>query len=301
MLKRTAGCLALAMMATVAAVAADPAPSAVPPSVCKLHLYAALDMEMDNTGRITVPIALNGTPQRIMLDTGAAQTMIAHQTVEALGLKTKAAPYGAGMKRFGGRFDDQQVTISEFAIGEMKGRDVPLFVRSDDFDSAGLLGTDVLRNFDLELDFANASLKLIAPNDCEYKTYWTSSHYGVVPFVVGRNHIVVKMKLDGEDINAILDTGAADSVMSLERAAKVFDLDKKALDRSRHYPFKTLSFGDVSVSNPAIELVPGREAAVLGGGRWDRNMIVGMGVLRRLHLYIDFKHQLLYVTPATQY
>lgn len=294
------------LMLASGALAADP-PSAAPPAtaapkpVCKLFVRASLDLEMDSSGRITVPVSINGTQKRMMLDTGASQTMIAAATVKELKLETHTAPNGYFMIGYGGVIDNKVVTLDEFGLGQMKGKDFPIFVMSGPFDSAGLLGADFLRGFDLDLDFANARLRLIAPNECPGKVYWTPSAYGVVPFKINDNHITVEMTLDGEPVRAILDTGAVDTVMSLERAAGVYDLDRKTLKRSRHYPFKVLSFGEVQVGNPAIELAPDNESAVMGRGRFDLNMIVGMGVLRRLHLYIDYQHKQIYVTPATQY
>ena len=102
-------------------------------------------------------------------------------------------------------------------------------------------------------------------------------------------------------MTAILDTGAADTVMSLEKATHTYALDARKLAKSRHYPFKALSFGEVTVTNPAIFLVPDEESALMGHQSGDQNMIIGMGVLRRLHLYISYKEKKIYVTPATQY
>lgn len=301
-MSKLAACFFCAMLMP-RALAADPAPAPTPaaPPVCKLFVRVALDMEMDSTGRITVPVSLNGTQKRMMLDTGAAETLIAANTVAELKLEQRRAAHGAYMIGYGGNIGDKTVTLAEFGLGDMKGKDFTIFVLNENFDSAGLLGADILRGFDLDFDFANARLRLIAPNDCSAKAYWTSGTYGVVPFEIDGNHILVRMKLDGENVSAILDTGAADTVMSLERAANSFDLDRQKLKRSRHYPFKTLAFGDVAVGNPAIELAPDQESGVLGRHGSNLHMIVGMGVLRRLHLYIDYKHKLIYVTPATQY
>jgi hypothetical protein len=43
------------------------------------------------------------------------------------------------------------------------------------------------------------------------------------------------------------------------------------------------------------------DTRILGHHSKDLQMIIGMGVLRRLHLYISYKEKVIYVTPATQY
>jgi predicted aspartyl protease len=295
----------LCVMMIPAALAADPAtspaPAEVPKPPCRLLVRATLDMDMDSTGRITVPVSINGTAKRMMVDTGASDTEISAAVVTELNLKPHNSTNGGYLIGYGGRVDKQVVTIDEFGLGMMKGKDFSIFVLSEPFDSAGLLGADFLRGFDVDLDFANARMRLIAPNKCSRKVYWTTADYGEVPFTLDGNHISVDVKLDGQPIWAFLDTGAADTVMSLERATFAYDLDRDKLKRSRHYPFKVLSFGEVDVGNPAIQLATDHESAFMGPYRSDLNMIIGMGVLRRLHLYIDYKEKKIYLTPATQY
>jgi predicted aspartyl protease len=279
-----------------------PPPAAPVPVKCQLLRKALLDMDMDDSGRITVPVGINGVEKRMLVDTGATESLIAAPAVADLKLATRGAPNGAYMQGFGGRIDAQVVDVAEFGLGRMKGKNFTLFVETGYLDADGLLGGDFLYFFDLDFDFANAKLSLFSPDHCPGKVmYWSKSGLGVVPFEIEQNHIMIKVQLDGQEVNAILDTGAADTVMSLERASRAFDLDKDKLRKSRHYPFKTLSFGDVNVSNPAIALVPDDESRVMGRHSDDLHMILGMGVLRRLHLYISYKEKMIYATPATQY
>ena len=283
---------------------ATPAKPAVAstPYKCPLLVRARLDMEMDDSGRITVPVAFNGVTKQIMLDTDAARSMISAHTVKELDLKPRQASRSDSLVGFGGTVFDQIVDIAEFGIGSMKGKDYRFVVDTTGMEAAGLLGGDFLYYFDLDLDFANAKLRLISPDHCPgVDVYWTKQGYGQIPFEFVENQIQVTVQLDGKDVVAILDTGAVDTVMSLERASRAFDIDRSALAKSRHYPFKTLSIGAVSVNAPSIELMPDRESGLMGKYESTLNMIIGMGVLRRLHLYVAYKEKMIYVTPATQY
>ena len=293
------GCGLLAMVFAAAAAGAD-APAA--PAPCRLISLGSVPMEMDGTGRITVPVTFNGVEKRIMVDTGATASAITAATATELKLPAEEMRNRGSVVMWGGNKASRIATVNEFGIAGMKGKDFLFFVINRYVESAGLLGGDIFRSYDVDLDFANAKFTMFSADHCPGQVvYWTRGPYAAVPFEVNDNHIAVKLKLDGKNVKAILDTGAPDTDMSLEKAAWEFDLDKKLLAKSRHYPFNTLSLGGINVANPAIELVPDRESVLMGQYTDDINMILGMGILRRLHLYISYKEKMIYVTPATQY
>lgn len=281
---------------------AEPQNAEAPALSCVLQIRAMLDITTDDTGRITVPVTINGVQKELMVDTGAAQSALTARATNDLNLKPRPAWPRPVMQGFGGRHLKNVVEIAELGLGQMKGRNFTFFVDDLDMETAGVLGGDFLYYFDVDLDFSRAKLNLISPEHCPGEAvYWTNQPHGEIPFKIEDNLIVLKVQLDGQDVSAVLDTGAADTVMSLEKASGAFGLDKAALAKSRHYPFKTLTFGDVGVNAPAIQLVPDDESAIMGHYGSSLHMVVGMTVLRRLHLYISYKEKKIYVTPATQY
>lgn len=70
--------------------------------------------------------------------------------------------------------------------------------------------------------------------------------------------------------------------------------------------FHSLTFGDISVTNPIIDILPNAlsENRVTGehfiDGRAIPEVIIGMNVLRKLHIYIAMKEQKLFITPAAK-
>lgn len=287
------------LTALLATVLVFPALAEAPKS-CALVLRATMPVTMDATGRITVPVTFNGVAKELMIDTGTPVSMLTAETALDLKLRPRPAPNGVKFVGFGGGLITKAVTIDEFGIGGMKGKDFSFFVDPDPMEAAGLLGVDFMYYFDLDFDFAHAKLNLMLPDHCPGKVvYWTRQPFGVVPFELNEGHIQVKVQLDGKDVWAILDTGAVDTVMSLERTARVFDRDSDELKKKRRHPFKTLSFDEVTINNPAVTLIPDNESVLLSERRM--SMIIGMTVLRRLHLYISYKEKMIYVTPATQY
>src|SRR5215469_10440513 len=138
--------------------------------------------------------------------------------------------------------------------------------------------------------------------------YWTRSGYATVPMQVDSDWgIRVQVTLDGKMFDAVIDTGSSRSVLTMEAAKDLFGLDEKspgvvslgdlALNNkagnvSYSYPFKAMNFSGVTVNNPDIILVSKKQ---LGEGP---PALIGISILRQLHLYIAYKDQKLYVTPA---
>ena len=54
-----------------------------------------------------------------------------------------------------------------------------------------------------------------------------------------------------------------------------------------------MTLGDITVNNPKVALYP---ATIFGN---DPDMILGMDVLRKLHIYFAFREGKMYITPAS--
>jgi hypothetical protein len=121
-------------------------------------------------------------------------------------------------------------------------------------------------------------------------------------------HITIPVMLDGKPLTAVADTGAARSFMSFQVAKEIFGLDEKnpalkslgvfginnvAAEQLFHYPFQSLTFEGIEIRNPDIAITKGSDA-----DKDDPQLVIGIGVLRQLHMYIAYKEQVLYLTPA---
>jgi len=65
-----------------------------------------------------------------------------------------------------------------------------------------------------------------------------------------------------------------------------------AVRQTFSYPFKTIDFAGVAVTNPHILVLSDRDFP-------PKELLLGSDVLRQLHLYISYKEHKIYVTPAT--
>ncbi|HTW36810.1 MAG TPA: aspartyl protease family protein [Rhizomicrobium sp.] len=280
---------------------------------CQLMRAAKLDMTMDPGGRISVPMTIGGKPISLLVDTGGYESALTRSTVDALDLTTKQAPEPIAQV-YGGVIVDRFVFTHDDVLGGLKASELPFIVVPDGTgglsqEEGGILAPDVLKNYDADFDFANGTLNFFSKDHCEGRVvYWTSTGYGKVPFEFDHDsHIEFTVLIDGKEVRALLDTGARESVADLARIETDFGLNEKSAGMSRlpdsttkeagyRYAFKTLTFDAVSVSNPDIALIPGDQSRV---GMAVPTLILGMNILRHLHIYIAYGEKMLYVTDAS--
>jgi len=286
-------------------------PGAVSAADCRLKMFADVEFETASTGMALVPVKINGERRIFLLDTGAAVNAISAGTANALGMKVQ--PAADAMELFGGLKLDREVVADTFSVGPVRAVNVPLIVApTTAFPPSldGLLGASLLHNYDLELDFANSRFKLFSPEHCAQNVvYWTSQPYTRVPIrLTSQSHITLSVLLDGKPMLAVLDTGSETSAMSLEQAHTLFNIvpnDPRLKQRppeafnglpeteNYSFTFHALTLEGVTVNSPDILLLPSRNM-----GHDPPPLLLGVGLLRQLHLYIAYQEQALYVTGA---
>jgi len=84
-----------------------------------------------------------------------------------------------------------------------------------------ILGEDFFKNVDLELDYASGAARLFQPIDCEKArlSYWDNDALEVP--MQNRDHVLIPVTVNGREATAMIDSGAATSVVTLEFAGKL--------------------------------------------------------------------------------
>jgi hypothetical protein len=147
---------------------------------------------------------------------------------------------------------------------------------------------------------------------------------GVVPIALLNNRIVVQVTLDGQRLDAFIDTGTTQSIMSDQVAKYFFHIPFGATgDQSIEkingdptltgylHPFNRLSFGNVTIDHPHILILEDRmnrngdRTPQIGNRALANNaritlskLIIGMNMLKDLDVYMSFRERRMYVTQS---
>ena len=286
----------------------------------------------DDTRQEYVPVTLMGKPQMFLLDTGGSMSEILPKTADELGLTRQRAP----IRQYGVSNDYSDYFVSaSFIMGRLKADHFDMMVApdtevlSDDPRVTGVLAPNLLRHFDIDIDFGTNKLNVLSQDHCAGKVvYWSADAVAVVPITVFPDgHILARVKLDGHSQYALLDTGAWNTTVTDREAESTYDLKFGSTDTPQtgafanhpelklyEHQFKSLEFEGISVANPVVEIIPDvlhhvvadsarpPIGSLISDSSVDESrvtMLIGMNVLRHFHLYIAYKEEKLYITPAS--
>jgi predicted aspartyl protease len=316
------------VLATLLLSAVNPAPAAAASQCGPLQIITSLDVRPDRAGRPMITATINDKPITLLVDTGGGLSSLTRRAVRELNLQT--AESRIRLTNIAGGSENLETRLPSIALGRLRLEGPYFMVLPGPEDGGpdietfgGLLGSEMLRNVDFEFDFASNKINLVSQDHCAGNVvYWPAAAVAVVPFSFNSTgHIIFRMELDGRRVNAMLDTGASNTILNLDIARRTFRVDVNAPDvekvgeigRSQtgvyRKRFKTISFEGVTVMNPIITMYPD----LMGGSgpgemrtgsiiRDARNglpdMILGMNVLSEMHVYVASKERKLYITAA---
>lgn len=306
---------------------------------CKpLTIVSSVDLQTDkDRDAIFAPVTIEGKNELLQVDTGAQLSELTRDVVADLKLDRESV-YIAEID-VSGQYADEAARVQSFTIGNLHASKVDFMVPKfnpygeGNKDVAGLLGADILKNYDLEIDFGAMKMSLLSPDHCPGKViYWPATAVAAVPIEVTKDgDITFPVTLDGHQVLATLDTGAYSTTVNLSYAEEKMGLTPTspgvttngALAHTHgsvtyHTRFKTLTFGDdatgsLTMANPESDLIANfmGNSDVAGEQRTGSklpsrhesvvlpDMLLGMNVLRHLHIYIAYGEQKLYITPAS--
>ena len=277
-------------------------------------------------GRAMVPVTINGSKRMFLLDTGGTISQITPTAATELGLHLDES--ARKLMDMRGNAASKSVRIEKFEIGYLKGA-TWLAVSADPNEGKaggfdGLYAPDLMGAFDTELDFAAGKMNAFSPDHCDGRVvYWPAQAVGILPMKFYRQQSLrFPVTLDGKDLVAEMDTGASNVTMTYDAAERLFDWkpddpgDKVVGDTGNGkiygHIFSRLDFQGVIVRNPRVVIYPNLIGSKdVGNGQQVGNrarnddyvrdlpdILIGLDVLRRLHLYIAFKEKKIYVTPG---
>jgi len=302
-----------ALVATASAAAADD---------CHLKQVASLPTKITADGRLLVDAGINGEAVKLLLNTGAVRSLLDPDFVKSRNMpwneNTGTRGYGLTGKSLTG-----WTRVSLLTLGNVTARNQSFSFGSIGGDGApvGLLADDFLAANDVEIDPAAGRVNLFSPDHCTGKVVYWAKEYSRLPlFLTSAHRPEVEITIGGETLHALIDTGTAATTMRLAVARRLFGVEPNSADPSLHttvagvdgvkidsfpHRFDSLTFGDITLRNPEIQVadIDSAKGAVNNGSHMTGSVVqpdvmIGMSLLRRLHLFIAYSEPALYYTVA---
>jgi predicted aspartyl protease len=275
-----------------------------------------VQMTRATNGSDLIPVRINGVEKQFLFDSGGGITQISRNTAQELNLTLH--PGSVRVFDLAGNVSRDQTLVDSFAFGRLAQKDVPLPV-APPMPFEGIFAPDRLLDYDVDVDFGADTLNLFAPDRCPGGAPARKA-MAMAPIALEGTHIVVPVTLDGQAMDAILDTGASTTTLQVEYAQRLFMfplgdaatpengvLNGAASLKTYRHLFQSMAFGAITIHNLRVTLIPD---AMGRGGDPSRTqsaltaaapkMIIGMDVLRQLHVIMAFKDNKIYIGPASR-
>jgi hypothetical protein len=310
---------------------------------------------------MTVPMMINGTSQKFLLDLGVKKpTAVSPELMAKLGLPEDfqlgqrfgtalgEGPFeSAGFSNVmvcdarnggGGCGGHNRLRAASVTIGNATGHHVQIQVapkgeisRSASFD--GYFTGDYMRKYDVELDFAGKQMTWLTPTACtdpDQVVFWAHDDVAIIPVSLAKDgRLEMQAMVGGHVINAELDTSSANTVMRRDIAELYVglnaDKDLKPVDGLEDgmhmkvyvhiFPQIIFAGGSITAVNVPVmvqnySMIPAVDRdlnthlrGIAGGGLLSSenripDLVIGMDVLKHLHMYVVPGQAKVYVTAA---
>jgi predicted aspartyl protease len=159
-----------------------------------------------------VTLLANGRAVTLLLDTGAARTILTPAAVQRIGAQTPHVEFPRQIAGIGSAFAAREVELQSWMSSsvEIPWRRVliaPITVLSVAIGPLDeLLGADVLTQFEVDLDLPHRRMALYKKSS--YPPNWTERYAAISVDRSGGRHLFFPVQLEGRKITAFIDTDA---------------------------------------------------------------------------------------------
>jgi len=288
---------------------ADPFPAArevrpTPPSDCALTRRGTVPLTVQ--GLALVNARINGAPASLVLDTGAERSILSPDAAKRIGV-TGRYDFNRTLRGIGNVIRTGDARLESFILGDVALSHPRILVGPiGNIGADGLLGADLLGDFDLELDLRRAQLTLYDRVECEgLRPPWTGPFVTLETTRSLSRHPFFPVEIDGHTLSATIDTGAQRTAMSASVAAPAgVSAAALAADpvaamkgvggeilRAAVHQFRSFSVGGDAFRGPVL-VVPGialpREAEV----------VIGMDYLLPRRMWLSYGSRRIFIAPG---
>jgi tetratricopeptide (TPR) repeat protein/predicted aspartyl protease len=277
---------------------------------CQLVSVAALPVTMLGM-RALLPAKINGQDVQFVVDSGAFFSFITPPNADKFKLPRHQMPFGVFITGVTGDANAEVGVVKVLTLANTPLHNMEFVVGGGEVGegSVGLLGQNVLGQFDVEYDLAKGSIRLWDPKGCGKSdmAYWSGTGpESVIDLDTEAGRYVTQTKgpvyVNGVRLTAIFDTGAERSVMTREAAARAgiksgdpgvvaggytSGIGKRVV-RSWITPVKSFKIGDEEIRNAKMRFA---DIELTGA-----DMLVGADFFLAHHIFVSNKQSKLYLT-----
>lgn len=264
-------------------------------------LYAAPTTD-DRIGRIAAPVMINGRgPFRLILDTGANQSVITRRVADALGL-VLTPESRLRLQGVTGTLEVPALRLDSLETGDLVQNDLTVAVLESVMGGAdGILGTQGFADMRVTVDFRRDNITIARSRNQRARSY-----EGTIRATMRFGRLlVVDGHLGRTPVKAVIDTGAQMTLGNM--ALKQVLLDKRRYDdgednttvvgldkigqSGRYMVTRQLTLGEAEINNLGI-IFGDIHVFKLWGLEEEPALLVGMDVLGSLErLVIDYRRE----------
>lgn len=271
---------------------------------CRMERVETLPLLAGN--RPMIEMAINGTPLPMVVDTGAQGSSVTPQTVAALKLprdrkrRTRSTTVGGvdvtenalvetlGVPSFG--FIDRSLAV--LSLDAVPGEAAP----------AGLIGADLLGDFEIELDLPARRLIFYRAAGCDsVRPAWTGKYQTVAARPSKDHDFLLPIDLDGHGLTALFDTGATSGTVSRAAARSVgvsdaeLDNDRPVTGTSagshgyaiRRHRFDSVRIGTETFRNVSLDVADFTRTGV--------DLLIGVDYMRQRRFFLSYATGTLFI------
>jgi predicted aspartyl protease len=235
------------------------------------------------------------------LDTGAERTVLTPTAAGRIGAQRPAIEFPRQLRGISGGLGSHEVELRSFAAGPVALPWHRVLVAPVTMAQVfatpldGLLGADVLSDFDIDLDLAHHELKFYGKQTCPTAAPdWTQPYISLSTGLSRGEHLFFAVQLDGRPLTAFIDTGAQITTISTA-AARATGVTESLLlsDRpvttqgiaagplsARLHRFAKLNVGPLVIANPEILVADVKVN--------EADMVLGIDFLLQRRLWLSY-------------
>jgi predicted aspartyl protease len=302
----------------------QPMPALTMTREASCNTQAAGEMAIHMKGQQAfVTLAVNNTSLNLLLDTGDFVTSLAPSAAQRLALPASSEP-SLQMTGIGGAYAAPVVEASDvqYLSQHVANVSFPVLPESEfrpEEHVDGLFGANFLSAYGVEMDFPGRKLRFFKPGyGCASGApAWTRHATRLQATDAGHQLLLIPVRINGVELNALIDTGSEDTSITKDAAASLGitardmrgddQITEQGLGESteRMHKFASISIGDSTFERPVLAVddepspiqqnVQVATAAAMPVPHRGVDVILGANFLFKKRIFIDYAKMAVFV------